>query len=61
MCPHNRSFLIVGGWISGHSYRNKIFQFDPDSLGWVERQETLTQPVALPFVALVEDEMVECD
>ena len=39
--PHEKSFLLIGGTYSGRE--EPIFQLEPRSMTWIEREETLVE------------------
>ena len=57
--PFKRSFLIVGGGKVG-TYSNKILEFDPDNLDWLERSETLPHGIAHSYATMISDEQAGC-
>ena len=57
--PYQNTFLIVGG--QGHSMNHKtIFEWDPNTNGWITRTEQLTTARFRAPAFLVPDDAVDC-
>ena len=57
--PYGRSFLVVGGNGQAGS-QDAIFQFDPDRLEWIEREERLPAGRHGMHAVFVDEEDVSC-
>ena len=40
---HEDTFVIIGGWIGGLSYSDKIYRYDASSGVWTKLQTTLSE------------------
>ena len=53
MVPKGNTFLVVGGYDS-NNYVDKIYEFDPVGMGWIQREQTLSTPRFEFFITAVE-------
>ena len=57
--PYKNTFLIVGGIFESSS--KSIYQFDPNSEGWIRRSEGLQTDKRAMAAFLVPDSAVNCN